>query len=57
MNDFLSDDYKGDNSGQYRPDGSGAYIHSDNPYLHQGGSQSSSGPKYNSGSVYVNNAG
>lgn len=43
---FLSDDYRGDNSGQYRPDNSGAYIHSDSPYVHIGGSQGGSSSVY-----------
>lgn len=31
---FFSDKYQGDGNGQYKPDSTGAYVHSDNPYVH-----------------------
>lgn len=38
--------YYPDDSGAYRADGSGAYIHSDVPYQHQQGKDGGAGPGY-----------
>lgn len=53
----VKDSYRGDGSEQYRPDNTGAYVHSDKPYvhsdkpyLHQGNVQSSFGG--NAGIIY-----